>query len=78
MLSVDTSVTLKYSLFYMIMNLKRRLIVWSFITEKKLRFWASIQKLAQILDSSPFYKKTEQNIELTIRITQQMMQLGVP
>ena len=76
MLNVDTSVTLKYSLFYMIMNKKTNFLVIR--TEKKLWFWASIQKLAQILDSSPFYKKTEQNIELTIRITQQMMQLGVP
>ena len=57
------------------MNKKTNFLV---IRWKKLRFWASIQKLAQILDSSPFYKKTEQNIELTIRITQQMMQLGVP
>ena len=78
MSSVDTKITLMYSLFYMIRI--RRLIVWSFaiISLKKALILSIYSKIGSNLRQQPVLLKNRKNIKLTIRITQQMMQLGVP
>ena len=62
MLSVDTTITLKYSLYYMIMNKKTNCLVIRNITEKSLDFehlfknWLKSQTAARSTKKQKKYK----------------------